>query len=83
MRVPFRNNYFDYTFNFFSSFGYFESDAENIDVLRNISLGLKKNGIVAIDFMNIKKVIENLKPREEKTIEFLKRIENGERDLYF
>ena len=69
MRLAFKTNYFDYTFNFFSSFGYFESDAENIDVLRNISLGLKKNGILAIDFMNIKKVIENLKPREEKTID--------------
>ena len=26
MRLPFRINYFDYVFNFFTSFGYFEED---------------------------------------------------------
>ncbi|HZH67593.1 MAG TPA: class I SAM-dependent methyltransferase [Chitinophagales bacterium] len=69
MRLPFRINYFDYTFNFFTSFGYFNNLKDNQYVLSAIAKGLKKGGIAMIDFMNVEKVIENLVEREEVTID--------------
>jgi len=69
MRLPFRINYFDYIFNFFTSFGYFSSLDENQAVFAAISKGLKKGGKVMIDFMNVEKVINNIVEREEKTVD--------------
>lgn len=66
MRKPFRINYFDYIFNCFSSFGYFDTEKEHVDSIKNSSLGLKKNGVFVIDFMNINKVISTLICHEEK-----------------
>ena len=69
MRNEFRINYFDYTFNFFTSFGYFESDHDNFRALENVCKGLKKNGTFVIDFFNVEKVKANLVPEENKTID--------------
>lgn len=52
MRHPFMVNYFDYTFNLFTSFGYFTSMRENEQVVHAVKTGLKKNGLFIIDFMN-------------------------------
>ena len=52
MRFPLVSNYFDYTFNFFTSFGYFETEREHINALRTMSSSLKKDGILVIDFLN-------------------------------
>jgi cyclopropane fatty-acyl-phospholipid synthase-like methyltransferase len=60
MRQVYRINYFDYIFNFFTSFGYFENETENIKTLKAIYKGLNWNGIVAIDFLNVFKAIEDL-----------------------
>ncbi|SDW95358.1 Methyltransferase domain-containing protein [Lutibacter oricola] len=68
MRNPFKNNY-DVILNLFTSFGFFEDDNEDINVLKNIKNGLKPNGIAVIDFMNSKKVINNLVKTEHKTID--------------
>ncbi len=81
MRVPFKNKY-DAILNLFTSFGFFEEDAEDILILKNIKNGLKENGIAVIDFMNTKKVNDNLVPFEEKTIDGItfkihRFIENG------
>jgi len=43
---------FDAIFNLFTSFGYFEDEETNIKVLQNLKDGLKKNGVLVIDFMN-------------------------------
>ncbi|MCO5248686.1 MAG: class I SAM-dependent methyltransferase [Chitinophagales bacterium] len=69
MRLPFRINYFDYTFNFFTSFGYFKNLRENQAVISSICKGLKPGGRAMIDFMNVEKVIDNLVEREEKVID--------------
>lgn len=69
MRLPFRTNYFDYTFNFFTSFGYFEKLRDNQKVISAIAKGLKKGGKAMIDFMNVEKVIKNIVEREEVTID--------------
>ncbi len=68
MRNPFGKDYFDYVFNFFTSFGYF-TDSENQQVISNISESLKKEGIVTIDYMNAPFAEKCLIPNEEKEID--------------
>lgn len=68
MRDPFKSK-FDVILNLFTSFGFFEDDAEDIAILHNIKNGLNKNGIAVIDFMNTKKVISELVSEEELTID--------------
>ena len=81
MRDPFTNTY-DAVFNLFTSFGYFENDAEDINVLKNIKNGLQKNGLAVIDFLNVAIVHNNLVENEVKTVEGIdfnikRKIENG------
>ncbi len=44
---------FDAIFNLFTSFGYFDDEETNIKVLQNLKKGLKKGGVLVIDFMNV------------------------------
>jgi SAM-dependent methyltransferase len=67
MRLPFRMNYYDYVFNFFTSFGYFRQLNENQQVFSAVHKGLKPGGRLLIDFMNVEKVLKNIVDREEKT----------------
>lgn len=69
MRKPFRSNYYDFVFNFFSSFGYFDSDREHQAAINHVSSSLKPNGIFVLDFMNSKKVTQNLIAEEKAEIE--------------
>ena len=68
MRKPFRNSY-DAVFNLFTSFGYFEDDAEDISILQNIKNALTENGVFVFDFLNAKKVASTLVKKETKTID--------------
>jgi SAM-dependent methyltransferase len=82
MRLPFRMNYFNYIFNFFTSLGYFNDLRDNEKVFESMHAGLKEDGYILIDFMNTEKVINNLVPRENKQIDgytfYLRReVENG------
>ena len=54
MRNPFNTKY-NAILNLFTSFGFFENDADDIAILKNIKNGLKPEGIAIIDFMNVKK----------------------------
>lgn len=45
-------NYFDYIFNFFTSFGYFEKDADDLKTIQAFAAELKTGGVLVIDFMN-------------------------------
>lgn len=53
MRLPFWINYFDYAFNFFTSFGYFKTRREHDNAIRTISQSLKVGGIFVIDYLNV------------------------------
>ncbi len=64
MRLPFRMNYFNYIFNFFTSFGYFQTVSDNLKVLQSVHKGLKQNGILVLDFMNAQYTIKNLVKEE-------------------
>ena len=68
MRLPFRVNYFNYAFNFFTSFGYFKTRREHDDAIRTISNGLKPNGIFVIDYLNVHYSEDHLVYNEEKKL---------------
>jgi SAM-dependent methyltransferase len=68
MREPFDDK-FDAVFNLFTSFGYFENDADNSKTLKSICESLSEYGFGVIDFMNVHHVINNLVPEETKTVE--------------
>ncbi len=61
--LPF-NQSFDFVFSFFSSFGYFHQDSENIGVLREIYRVLKSNGRFVIDYLNAEHVRDNLREND-------------------
>jgi cyclopropane fatty-acyl-phospholipid synthase-like methyltransferase len=69
MRLPFRINYFDYIFSFFTSFGYFERERDDFNTLRSITQGLKPQGVFVLDFFNSESVKKTLVPYAEKTVE--------------
>jgi ubiquinone/menaquinone biosynthesis C-methylase UbiE len=52
MRLPFRINYYDYAFNFFTSFGYFRTRREHDAAIRTIARSLHLDGILVIDYLN-------------------------------
>ena len=69
MRFPFRINYYDFVFNFFTSFGYFAKIADNIKTLKSVNLGIKKGGYFVLDFFNSEYIIQNLVKSEVKVID--------------
>lgn len=69
MRKLFRTNYFDVVLNLFTSFGYFEQERDDMATINAVYKSLKPNGTFVMDFMNSKKVIQQLSCRETKTID--------------
>lgn len=70
MRLPFWINYFDVAFNFFTSFGYFETQREHDNAIRTIAGALKPGGRFVMDFLNVKATasgVTELKKTIEKT----------------
>ncbi|MFC4262129.1 class I SAM-dependent methyltransferase [Ferruginibacter yonginensis] len=53
MRLPFWVNYFDVAFNFFTSFGYFNTQREHDNAIRTIATAVKYKGIFVMDYLNI------------------------------
>lgn len=68
MRLPSWINYFDYAFNFFTSFGYFDTQRENDDAVRTIAQSLKPGGILLFDYLNVHYVEDRLVHNEVKRI---------------
>jgi len=68
MRLPFWGNYFDYAFNFFTSFGYFKTRREHDNAIRNICRSLKPGGTFVIDYLNVHYAEDHLVYSEEKKI---------------
>jgi cyclopropane fatty-acyl-phospholipid synthase-like methyltransferase len=68
MRLPAWINYFNYAFNFFTSFGYFATRREHDDAINTISKSLKPSGTVLFDFLNVHYVEERLVHNEIKHI---------------
>jgi SAM-dependent methyltransferase len=53
MRQPFRINYYDYAFNFFTSFGYFRTRREHDAGIRTIAQSIHLDGTMVIDYLNV------------------------------
>ena len=76
------NETYDAIFNLFTSFGYFEDDSEDLKILSTIKSGLKNDGIMVLDFLNVIKTKKNLVAKETKEIDGItfnieRRIHNG------
>jgi len=65
----YKDTHFDIATNLFTSFGYFDNENDNLNAINSISKNLKEEGILIIDFMNVKKVITNLLSSEQKRID--------------
>ncbi len=60
LKEVFRENYYDYVFNLFTSFGYFEDSDDDYLVFSNLCKNLKPEGTLVIDFLNPNYVKSNL-----------------------
>jgi SAM-dependent methyltransferase len=69
MRQPFWINYFDYAFNFFTSFGYFKTERENHNAIQTIAQSLKKGGILVIDYLNVRYTESQIQHQNKETID--------------
>jgi 2-polyprenyl-3-methyl-5-hydroxy-6-metoxy-1,4-benzoquinol methylase len=69
MRMSFGKNYFDYVFNFFTSFGYFKTSEEDHQVIANISSSLKPGGFLVMDYINSHYAEKKLVAEEKKEID--------------
>lgn len=66
MRLPFWINYFDYVFNFFTSFGYFSTQREHNDAMRSMCQALKQDGYLVIDYLNVQFAEDKLIAKTEQ-----------------
>jgi SAM-dependent methyltransferase len=66
MRLPFWINYFDYAFNFFTSFGYFRTLREHENAIRTIAQSMHSQGVFVMDYLNVHYAEDNLQRSQEK-----------------
>lgn len=60
---------FDYVFNFFTSFGFFNTQTEHRNAIHMMASALKKEGILVMDYLNAVATAANLVPTEEKQVD--------------
>lgn len=60
-RLPFSSASFDLITNFFTAFGYFETDEENFQVFAEVARVLSPNGFFFLDFINAELAAERLR----------------------
>ena len=70
MREPL-DEQFDAILNLFTTFGYFDDDAENIRVLQAMSRMLRPSGRLVIDYLNANNVARSLNPHEGGSLDNL------------
>lgn len=69
MRYPIANSKFDVVLNLFTSFGYFNTEEENVTAIKAMTTALQSGGKFLLDFLNPYTVIHALKPTETKVIQ--------------
>jgi len=69
MRLPFLINYFDFAFNFFTSFGYFRTAREHDNAIRAIAQSLNSKGLFVIDYLNTHYAEDHLVKSEIRKID--------------
>lgn len=69
MRVlPFVDHAFDLVVNLFTSFGYFDNDAQHLRVLAEVARVTRRGGKFVLDFLNSDHVRKSLVPQESSNI---------------
>ena len=69
MRLPFWINYFDYAFNFFTSFGYFKTRREHDNGIRTIAQSIKSGGYFVMDYLNVHYAEDHLIHQFDKEVD--------------
>ncbi|MBZ5856540.1 class I SAM-dependent methyltransferase [Flavihumibacter profundi] len=69
MRLPFRVNYFQYAFNFFTSFGYFRTEREHYNAIRTIAQSLSAGGTFVMDYLNVHYAEDHLVFKQDEQID--------------
>jgi SAM-dependent methyltransferase len=65
-RLPFGDGCFAALVNFFTSFGYFSEEEENVQVVREMARVLKPGAQLLFDYLNVDRELENLVTRETR-----------------
>lgn len=63
-QLPFCDRVFAGLVNFFTSFGYFESEDENLQVVREMARVLDRDAVFLFDYLNVHRELEKLVRRE-------------------
>ncbi len=71
MRNEIEGYRFDIILNLFTSFGYFDEEAEDLKVIQSAYNMLNEGGIMVIDYLNVEQTIDNLVSFEIKKLEGL------------
>ena len=69
MREPFPGGKYTAIINAFTSFGYFDTEEEDIKTLCNVRNALEDSGCFVIDYLNSKKVAKEILPHSKSTCE--------------
>lgn len=81
MREPLPGRVFDVVLNLFTSFGYFDQEAEHQAALHTMSLALAESGVLVIDYLNSRWVSRQLVAEEQRSIDdvqyFIRRWEDA------
>lgn len=67
-RIPFRASGFDIVTSYFTSFGYFDDEQDDAQVLREVRRVLRPAGRFLLDFLNADQVVANLRERDHRTV---------------
>jgi len=62
--LPFGSNSFGGLVNFFTSFGYFATEDENLQVVREMARVLRPGGVFLFDYLNVDRELDKLVERE-------------------
>ncbi len=65
-RIPFADGSFGFVLNLFTSFGYFENDADNEAVLHDAARVLRPGGVLVIDHVNRTTLEKEIVPKSEE-----------------
>jgi len=82
--LPFVDQAFDLVVNLFTSFGYFDNDAQHLRVLAEVARVTRRGGKFVLDFLNSDHVRKSLVPRESsdiggRTVEVRREISSDDR----
>lgn len=82
MRETYKEGYFHYVFNLFSSFGYFDNEEDDYAAIQAMYNNLKPGGTLVLDYINTEYAVKHMKsreiiPRGDIQFHIQKRLEKG------